>query len=206
MTTKSREDQRRGRRAELAEDADRLVDPVKAHEMADKPGAIKWEISPAGTDRVDQQQRGDPAEPGTQPGLRHEPGRGQARRPPGSRRHRPGLPGTCLRSVVPSGPRASIGSTADVAAGPGKPSPRARRGPTGPAQAAWTTPIQGRKEELGETSRSRATRSRAVVHPGRAAEIIGRTVDGGQSRVNAGGLRADSSDNALAASHLPISR
>ncbi len=70
----SREDERRDRRPETAEDADRLVDPMKTNDVADESGAIKRQISPPGTDRVHQQKRGHSAEPGAQGGLRHEPG------------------------------------------------------------------------------------------------------------------------------------
>ena len=72
-----REDRRGDRRPEPAEDADRLVDPVETNEVADEPGAIERQISPPGTDRVHQQDRRNPPEPGAQGGLRHEPGAGE---------------------------------------------------------------------------------------------------------------------------------
>ncbi len=179
-----REDHRRGRRPEPAEDADRLVDPMKANEVADESGAIKREISPPGTDRVHQQERGNSAEPGAQSGLRHEPGHGQdgASQDCGDiGRECPGL------AFAPwSRLDRELRSNRWPMARPGRGSrPHGRdEGRLARHKLHGRPPSMGRKEELGETRRLGTAQSirRAVVHPGRAAEIIGRSL----SEVNLG--------------------
>ena len=187
---KDREYRGSGGRPKPAEDSDCLVDPMKTDEVADDSGAIKRQISPAGTDGVHQQERGNSPEPGAQGGLRHEPCAAEDGAPQDCNdigRKFPGLtpaPWFHLDSELRSNRRPM------ARAGRGSRTHGRDEGRLARHKLHGRPPsMAGRKNSARPADPARHNRSGAVVHPGRAAKIIGRSL----SEVNLGSetIRAD---------------